>query len=267
MPTFHCPQPITVDVRLSGGTLHLVAEERDTVEVEVLPDHDGDASRQAAEETTVELHGDTLRVHSPESHGWLLRRGPRVRVTARVPVGSPTRIRTLSADVDGAGRLGPTKLNTGSGNVSLTRVGGDLVVKTASGNLRAEQVDGRLIGHSASGDLTVEKVVGAVDVKSASGDVRIARAEADVTVRSASGDLRLDIARQGTVNATTVSGDVSVGVEPGAGVWLDLNSLSGRAVNELTMTGEAASDHRLTVTVRTVSGDITVRRAAAAPQS
>lgn len=267
MPTFPSPQPVTVDARLPGGTFHLIAEERDTVEVEVLPDNNSDSSRQAAAETTVDLHGDTLRIHAPELHGWLIRRAPRLRVTARMPAGSPARIRTMSADVEVVGRIGATKLNTAGGNATLAHVDGDLAIKSASGNLRATQISGRLIAHSASGDLMVDQVGGAVEIKSASGDARIGRAGGDVTVRSASGDLWVDSARQGTVNVTTVSGDVIVGVEPGTGVWLDLNSLSGRAVNELSMTEEAAADHRLTIAIRSVSGDITVRRAVGAPSS
>jgi hypothetical protein len=266
MPTFDCPHPITLDVRLGGGSLRIIAEERDTAEVEVLPEQNNDASQEAATNTMVQLHGDTLFIHAPDQHGWLRRRSSALLVTARVPAGTGARIKTMSADVNGTGQLRSTKLNTASGNLRLDQINGDLTVKTASGHLHVIQVDGRLTGHTASGNLTAEHVTGPTDVKSASGDLRIDRADADVAARSVSGDIRLGAARQGAVSLTTVSGDASVGVVAGTGVWLDLTSVSGRTRNELTMTGEEGSDLQMTVTVRSVSGDITVHRAAAATQ-
>lgn len=265
MPEFPCSGPITLDLRIPSGSVELHAEPRDTAVVEVTPYDSNDASRQAAEQTRVELTGDTLVVAAPESSGLVFRwRSPRLRVIARVPTGSAGRIRVATADVTGHGEWSQVKLNTASGDGFLERVTGDLTVNTASGDVRTALVGGRLTVITASGDVSAQQVTGAIDVKSASGDVQVEEAGADVNVKTASGDTQLLATRYGTVRATTVSGDVSVGVVSGTGVWLDLNTLSGRASSDLNIGGngggEIPADHSLTVQVRTVSGNIDVHR-------
>jgi hypothetical protein len=265
MPEFPCPGPITVDLRLAGGTVELHAEPRDTAVVEIAPYDASDASQQAAEQTRVELAGDTLLIAAPDSSGWAIRwRVPRLRVTARVPAGSSARIRVAAADVTGHGEWSQVKLNAASGDAYLERVTGDLTVNTASGDVRAVQVGGRFTVVTASGDVSAQQVAGAIDIKSASGDVQIEESAADVNVKTASGDTQVRAARYGAVRANTVSGDVSVGVVSGTGVWLDLNTLTGRTSSDLNMTGaggaETPADHTLTVQVRTVSGNIDIHR-------
>jgi hypothetical protein len=265
MPEFPCPGPITVDLRLAGGTVDLHAEPRETAAVEVSPYDTSDASQQAAEQTRVELAGDTLMIAAPDNSGWAIRlRAPRLRVTVRVPTGSGARLRVAAADVTGHGEWSQVKLSAASGDAYLERVTGDLTVNTASGDVRAVQVDGRLTVVTASGDVSAQQVAGSIDVKSASGDVQVEEAGADVNVKTASGDTQVRAARYGAVRTTTVSGDVSVGVVSGTGVWLDLNTLTGRTTSDLNMTGavgaETPADHTLTVQVRTVSGNIDVHR-------
>jgi hypothetical protein len=70
----------------------------------------------------------------------------------------------------------------------------------------------------------------------------------------------------GTVAVKTVSGDVSVGVAPGLRVWLDLSSVSGRMESHLVEDDRegAGGPAQLTVSLRTVSGDQRVVRAAGA---
>ena len=99
MYEFDCPRPVTLALRLGGGGADVVAEERTTAVVDVTPDDSSDASREAAANTRVELRGDTLYVEAPEWTGWLFRRGPKVRVSARVPLDGPLVVKVASADV------------------------------------------------------------------------------------------------------------------------------------------------------------------------
>ena len=59
------------------------------------------------------------------------------------------------------------------------------------------------------------------------------------------------------------SGDISVGVAPGIGVYLDLSSLSGTVSSELEP-GEETEGADMTLSCRTISGDVQVSRAAPA---
>jgi hypothetical protein len=263
MPNYEypCPGPITIDVRNAAGVVEVRAEPRETATVEVEPFDDRDESQEAADRTRVELSGDTLLVATPELSGWPLRRTPRLRVTARVPADSSGRFRVASADVTCHGEWAHVKVNTASGDTHLERAAGDLTVNSASGDVQASYIGGRLTVKTASGDVSARQVIGSVDVKSASGDVQLDEAGGDVVVKTASGDTGVGAARRGTIRANTVSGDVSVGVVSGTGVWLDLNSLSGRTQSDLAMSGETTpATHELTVQVGTISGNIDVHR-------
>jgi DUF4097 and DUF4098 domain-containing protein YvlB len=261
MAEYPVSTPINLEVRIAAGDVEIHAEPRETAIAEVEPYDDGSGSRELAERTRVEFSGDTLLISAPELGGWLLRRSPKLRVTARVPTGSQARIRVASADLHSYGEWSQVKVNSASGDAQLETVTGDLSANTASGDVRAVRVGGRFTVNTASGDVSVLEVSGPVDVKSASGDLRIENAGGDVNIKTASGDATIGATQRGTVRANSVSGDVSIGVVSGTGVWLELNTLSGRTRSDLDMTGSAPpSGQDLALNVNTVSGDIAVHR-------
>jgi hypothetical protein len=261
MPEYPCSGPVTVDLRLGGGSCEIRAEPRDTALVEVEPYDNSDAAREAARDTRVELSGDTLVISAPETGGWLFRRAPRLRVTAAVPTGSSGRLRVASADISCYGEWDQVKANTASGNVYVERANGDLSINSASGDIRAGQIDGRLTVNTASGDIATTRVIGPVEIKGASADVEIDEIGGDLRTSTASGDVRVGSARQGAISVNSASGDVSLGVVAGTGVWLDLNTLSGRTRSDLSV-GEQSppTGHDLSIQVRTMSGDIDIHR-------
>ena len=260
MAEFACPRPVTVSVRLAGGSVELVAEDRDTAVVIVEPYEDTDANREAAARTRVDMRGDTLHVASPESGG---RRSNQLRIAIRVPTDSIAALRSASADLTCRGRYATGSLKTASGNCFIEHVTGDLSIDTASGDVRLVAVDGGLRVNGASADVAAQYVGGDARVDSASGGIEIGEAAASVRVTTASGAVRLGLARRGTVRVEAVSGDVSVGVAAGTGVWLDLRTLSGSTSSDLVVgDGAPPAGRDLELRIRTVSGDIDVHRAA-----
>jgi len=264
MPEFPTPRPITAVVKLPGGTLEITAEERDTTVVEVEPYDDRPASHEAAERTTVEMSGDTLTVAAPDG-SWLARRPASLLITIRVPLDSRLRLKTASADVACRGRLASLDATGASGDMVLEHITGDAKVRIASGDVTVGQVDGELQVSGAAGDVTAQHVGGPVNTSVASGSIDIGSADAGVKAKTASGGVRIGAARRGTVKVRTASGDIAVGVRSGTGVWLDLNTMSGRTTNDLDMTagGGGEAGHDLSVEVRTASGDIAILRAPA----
>jgi hypothetical protein len=261
MHKFNCPGPITVTARIGSGSVDLHAEARESAEVEVTPYDSSDAARDAADQTRVEMSGDNLVITTPEASGWLFRRPPRVRITARVPDSSTAYVKVASAGTSCHGTWSQLTINTASGDVTADHVTGDMSVKSASGGVRATRVDGQLSVNTASGDVKVRRAGGSVEVKGASADVEIDDLDGDFRSATASGDVRIGTARHGTIRVKSASGDVTVGVGSGAGVWLDLNTMSGRTRSDLTMTGDATPGTvDLTIQVRTMSGDIAVHR-------
>jgi DUF4097 and DUF4098 domain-containing protein YvlB len=263
MREFECPKPITVSLRLGGGSVDITAEERSTAQVDITPWDDTDAARDSAHNAKVELHGDTLHIAAPESNAaWLWRRSARLRVRLRVPTGSQLALKVGSADIRAIGRYGDAHLNIASGDAYVEHVTGALNANAASGDLRVDRIDGQMRTNSASGDVSIGYVAGEANVHAASGDVAIGRADASLHVVTASGDIGIDRVSRGHVRVRSASGDVSIGVAAGTGVWLDLSTNSGDARSDLAM-ADAPSNQGgadLHLQVRTMSGDIHVRR-------
>ncbi|BCB87727.1 DUF4097 family beta strand repeat-containing protein [Phytohabitans suffuscus] len=261
MPEFATPRPVTAVVRLPAGALEITAEERDTALVDVRPYDDRPASHEAAERTTVELHGDTLAVTAPDG-GWMAARPASLLITIHVPLDSRLRLKTAAADTTCRGRISALDAVAASGDLVLEHIAGDAKVQIASGDVTAGQVDGELRVSGAAGDVTARRVGGPVDTSVASGSIDIGAAGSGVKAKTASGRVRIGATRRGTVKVQTASGDVAVGVLSGTGVWLDLATISGHTVNELDMTstGGGEAGHDLSVEVRTASGDIAISR-------
>lgn len=267
MPEFPASGPISATVRIASGALRIAAEPRDTVTIDVQPGSNSEASRQAAAETLVDMSGDQLTVETPQARGFILRRGGPVNISIRVPRDSRLTLRSASADINCDGRFGDSDINLASGDLTIEQVAGDLRLSTASGDARFARVDGALTAGTASGDIRGHSVGGDMSAKTASGDVTVEAVAGSVGVSTASGDIEVGNVAAGSVRMHTASGDVVVGVAEGTPIWLDLNTLSGDTRTDLPVSGEtpAGTTAALTMYIRTVSGDITVRRSATAP--
>ncbi|MFC7550805.1 DUF4097 domain-containing protein [Plantactinospora sp. GCM10030261] len=264
MLEFPLTGPVSLVVKVPAGSIEVVAEERDSATVDIEPAGFGAQSREMAEQTKVDMSGDTLSVIAPRANGGLLRRGGAIRVRIAVPGHSSARIDTAAADVTCRGTYASLVIDGASSEVEVEHVTGAARIKTASGDVQLTRVDGDLVINCASGDARIRRVAGAVRAEFASGDLAVEEAGGDLHARTASGDIEVGTVSRGAVRLATASGDVGVGIRAGTGVWLDLNTTSGTVNNRLAMadsptgTGDGG---QLRLEVRTVSGDIEIRRA------
>jgi DUF4097 and DUF4098 domain-containing protein YvlB len=264
MYEFDRATPVTVALRAQGGDVEITAEERSTVEVEVTALNSSETTREAAANTRVVLEEDTLLVQTPGSEYWSWRRSPKLAITIRVPIGSAVAGKTTSAKVRAAGVFSVVQLDVASADIEVEEVTGDALLDAASGSLTITRVGGGLRIKSASGTLRIGDVTGDVNAETASGSIYLQSGGGSLKARTASGDIEVGLLRQGTAQIGTASGDVKVGVAPGTGVWLDLNTSSGKSTSDLTHHGEvppADKPTNLELRVRTASGDIHVHRA------
>ena len=253
--------PHAVEVRNPAGSVTVQAVDgapEYVVEIEALDK----AAEELVDRVDLFLVGSRLRVQAPERR---LLRTPAFAVRVTAPAGAAARVAVASADTALRGELGRVELTGASGDAAVEDCA-DLQLRTASGDARIGSVTGSATVGSASGDLRIESVGGGLEVKTASGDIEVGSAGGDVSITTASGDVGIGRAHGGTVGVKTVSGDVEVGVVPGLRVWLDLSSISGRMTSQLDADDDAAGNDPATVTVsvRTVSGDLRVRPAVAA---
>jgi hypothetical protein len=271
--TFEIHGPLELQCRLGSSDLRIEATADPTATVEIVGGRDDEATRELIDGFTValreRLNGAELVVEEPKRSSRGLRlfsRDPGVSVRVHCPEGTSVHAAGGSTDVEGAGTLGRVEIKTGSGDVALRGSVAGLRATTASGDVAAELVAGPASVSTASGDVEVGRVEGPLTVQAVSGDVEVRDACAGADVQSVSGDVQVAVVGGGDIRAQTVSGDVSLGVAPGVGVWIDASSVSGEVTSQLEVgdrpTGEGDDAPVYELRVRTVSGDAVITRAA-----
>jgi DUF4097 and DUF4098 domain-containing protein YvlB len=231
---FPANHPIDLQIRIPAGDVTVRATATQTATVTL------SGAERTIDATSVEFENGVLSVIAPEQPR--LGRTADLDVTVEVPEGSSCRVHTASADVRCTGELSSLDVHTASGDVSAERVTGVARAITASGDVYVGEA-GQVDANSASGDVTIGQVSGAVQVSTASGDVRI------------------DAASGSRAEAKSASGDINIAVTPGIGVYLDLSTLSGTVSSELDPAEETGGAD-MTLSCRTLSGDVQVTRAA-----
>jgi len=231
---FPAPEPVSLQMRIPAGDISVSATDTQTATVTL------DGSDRTLAATRVEFEDGTLSIVVPDQPG--LGRNGSVDAVVELPEGSSCRVSTASADFHGTGELGALDVHAASGDVSAERVSGPVRIDTASG------------------DVSVDTAAEA-QVETASGDVRIGQVSGGAMVRTASGDVRIETASGRRTDVKAASGDISVGVAPGIGVYLELSSLSG-TVSSALEPGEETETADMTLYCRSISGDVQVSRAA-----
>jgi hypothetical protein len=260
--------PPRIEIRNAAGSVTLEAVEgAEQLEVRVEPLDD--AAEQLLDRVEIDVRADgpdrvdsptRLRITVPERR---LLRTPEFAIRVTTPAGAAARVAVASADVELTGRFGALELTGASGDLDVER-GTDVHVRTASGGARIGAVEGRGSIGSASGDVRVGRAAGPLRVRTASGDVSVEQTSGEASISTASGDVTVGAATGGALQIRTVSGDASVGVVPGLRLWLDLSCVSGRMESQLDDGPAGDGPPELTVTLRSVSGDMRIHRTAAA---
>ncbi|MPZ64718.1 MAG: hypothetical protein GEU83_04105 [Pseudonocardiaceae bacterium] len=294
---FDCAEPVDVVADVGAGRLELQllepAAATGTITVRVRPDQftesplgaglagllswlgeqtgsaaPGELAAEAARLTRIECEGKRLTVQTPKDMP--LRTVP-LSITVTAPARSTLTARAGSADLTVDGLAARVDASTGSGDVRMQRCEGPVEVRTGSGDVRLGSVVGTLRARTGSGGVDAVAVEGAGTVQTGSGDVRIGAVSDDLTVRTGSGDLTVTDATAGSLELTTGSGQLRVGIGSGVLAEIDVSSGSGHARSELPVGGSpgrpdaaepgAPRSAALRVRGRTGSGDALVTSA------
>jgi DUF4097 and DUF4098 domain-containing protein YvlB len=249
--------PVQLRTRVPAGSIAVTAAATQTATVTLQPDHAGGRGEELLAATRVEFDEGTLSIIVPDRHSaW---RNASLAASVEIPEGSTCEVTTASADTRCIGRLASIQIDSASGEVAADRVSGEARVRTASGDVRIEEAGSARVD-SGSGDVWVGGSDGSTQVRTASGDVYLGRSGGDARVQTASGDVRIAGAFGASNDINAASGDISVAVAPGIGVYLDLSTLSGTVSSELEPADEDGGAD-MTLRCRTISGDIEVSRA------
>jgi hypothetical protein len=232
-----------LDIRIIAGEANVTTGEGPArVEVEVF----------RGPPAEVRIEGGKLSVlHQPERSVLGIMGGLKAIVSVVVPEETRASVRTVSADAFVAGLRAPTTVTTVSGAITATGLDGDITLRSVSGDVEAQGLAGTLRADSVSGDVT------------ATADVSSARA------KTVSGDVTLDLESTSEVDCVSVSGAVAVRLPTGAGIDVEVATISGRLdtnfpdgdleITRRRMRGRIGGGGLRTV-VRTTSGDVAILR-------
>jgi hypothetical protein len=262
MTTWEFPahEPISLVAKLPAGSITVHAEPVTTATV-TLTSRSGRRGDDLIAATTVEFGAGMLTVQVPDRVR-LLSSTP-LDLVVQLPAASSCALNAASADVRCSGELGSLDLRTASGDIAVALVSGEAIINTASGDIELDEAGGAVRVSTASGDVGIGRAGGELTVNSASGDVAVGIAADSAKLRSASGDVKIDCIAAGRGEVTTVSGDVSIAVPAGIGVYLDLSAMTGDVRSELEP-ADSDGDAALSLHCRSISGDVRITRAARA---
>jgi DUF4097 and DUF4098 domain-containing protein YvlB len=253
-------EPTELRVQIASGSVRINAEPTDAVRISIV----ADAHDDQVDDVRVDYADGRLQVTEPQPAG-LFQRGRDHDVQVTVPAGSDCSVHTASADVRCLGEPGRLGIRTASGEVSIQAVRKPSEIHTASGDVSVGEAEAAATLHTSSGQIQVAGARADVTAMSASGDISIDDAGASVAARTVSGAISVARAALGQVEANSVSGDITVNVAHGTGVYLELSSLSGEVSSDLEPLPESSGPADLRVTCQSLSGDVRVARSAESP--
>ncbi|RSN63239.1 hypothetical protein DMH01_11620 [Amycolatopsis sp. WAC 04182] len=213
----------------------------------------------AVAQTRIEKVGNRLVVQAPKA--WQLKNVP-LAVTVRAPAGSHLEVRAGAADVTVTGSAGRADLLTGAGKIGLERADGSAIVRTGTGDIKLGPTLSGLQLRTGSGSVEAASVSGSATLATGTGDVWLGEVAGEVLARTGSGSLSVADAASGTLELTTGSGEVRVGIRGGVQAEIDLSSTTGSVSSELEVAETAPSEVSLKVRARTGTGDAVVTSAA-----
>jgi hypothetical protein len=248
---FHTPLPLELSIGIPAGTISVETIDGDESFVTV------DGNEKLVAQTIVEQRGERLVVEFQGKRGLFgisiavgdfSIGGGGLRVRARVPHGTAVRMKSASGDATLRGRFA---------SLDSKMVSGDLLV--------TGEIEGHAVLKTISGDVHLDPVGGDVRIQSVSGNAGFRSVGGSLVAKSVSGDLHVESIRAGHVEATSISGDIEVGIAAGSSVDVDASSVSGDLSSGVPLADAPdASVGGPVVVVRgkTVSGDFKISRAA-----
>ena len=173
---------------------------------------------------------------------------------------------------------GLIKANWAPGNVKeLKTVSGDVVGSGLAGPIRAQSVSGDVKLSGLAGDLDVESVSGEISLR----DAKSANVRAETV--SGSVEYRGTLNKGGRYEFKSHSGDIDLAMPEGVGATFSVSTFSGSVDSSIPMTLQPSEDMApkrrsksmefsiggggARITVRTFSGDITIRRPVRGPSA
>jgi DUF4097 and DUF4098 domain-containing protein YvlB len=246
----------TLKVGLIAGQVDIVGHDEPGARVEV--------HSVRGKALKVSIDGDTLEIDHPQL-GWdnfievfkSFRGSASADISIMVPRDVELKFGVVSASALISGLTDNARISTVSGDVVVDNHRGDLELNAVSGEISVRNHTGRIVAHTVSGDVT------------ATGEI------ASFASDGVSGNVFLDLAGiPDEVRVNTVSGDVTVRLEPDVPAQYKINTVSGKLqLDDAEITGVRGGytgkfgvleQQWLEFRANTVSGNVSVLHAVSA---
>ncbi len=247
--TFEMDGDAHIDVTSRAGDVILRPAEGNLVTVVLSGDE------EIVEGATVDATSRSVSIRTNSKRQNLRSRSVDIVVSA--PPGGVLRVGLGAGDVIVQIPMESVDVNLGAGDVRVGEPVNGLRVKIASGDVAVEGTVRQATVTSASGDIRVRDA-GNIVVNTASGTVNLGSVATGARVKSASGDVHVRDFDGTTLDVKTMSGDVNVGLAPGAQVAADITTMSGEFRNRIEPS-DAEKIRQVELTVKSFSGDVTLR--------
>ena len=172
-------------------------------------------------------------------------------MTVRCPKGASVKVGTRSGSLRLSGRLGAVRATTMSGSIEVEEAAA-VDLRAMSGTITVGKCAGACRVKTKSGTARIGSA-GSVEIHIGSGRINVEHVDGAVTVRAVSGSVTLDAGGDGPIEIETMSGSITVTLPAGCKPEVLAKSLSSRPKIE------CEQGHDCKVSVRTMSGGVTVR--------
>lgn len=158
-----------------------------------------------------------------------------VKLLVQAPPALELRLHAVSGDLAARGMTGPQRLRTTSGDCTVEAAGGRVDLETVSGDVKLEGA-ARAVVRTTSGDISAA-TSGPLEARSVSGDIEVGSAADSVTLATTSGEISADLgAPLAHADASSTSGDITLGLLGDLGASLELSTQSGEIECDVPVT-------------------------------
>ena len=256
--TVSVPAGARLRLQNQGGDITIRAWDRNQVRVQ--------AEHSSRSVVDVDLRGQVVEISTHGRQGV----GGLVDYIITVPASMAIDVGGMYAEISIEGVKAAVKAQTLDGNITLKGGGESVNLSTVNGRIAVSGARGRIELHAVSDGVAASDIQGDLVIESVSGDIDLRRIDAkSVDAQTISGEITFEgrIADAGSYSFNTHSGNVTLAIPETSNATLTLSSASGEMNTTLSLKAERETRRRhsfrlgsgsATVDVETFSGDLDV---------
>ena len=231
-----------LDINVFAGSVTVRAWNRDAVKVE------GATGRR--DQLEVDSRGSTVSIETSGRHG----PASDADLVVTIPVGMPIDVSGVELDVTIEACRCSMHVETVQGSIVASGGEGAVRLTSVEGSVSVTGVNGKLQANSVNDDVVVRDVTGDVTVETVNGDVTLERIRSgSVEASTVNGDIGFDgeIRKGGSYALTSHQGDVHMVVPTSPAATIRVNTFNGSFESdfEVTLQGPSGRNRRLTFTL------------------